>query len=131
MEKIQSTVLTMKIGYCLIDSPFQYHLSYLNDNLNYKPPNHKPISNYGTGVWAMSKNPCEIKLSIPVNDGGAGDACFDCALKVVNVFDNIVTNNKQHVLTDKTLIVTYQNHVLNNANYSTYWEYALNNNKDL
>ncbi len=31
----------------------------------------------------------------------------------------------------KTLISTYQNHVLNNANYNTYWEFALNNNKNL
>ncbi len=97
----------MKIGYCLINSPFKYHLSYLNDNLNYKPPNHKPISIYGTVVRTTSKTPSEIKLSIPVDDGGTGDASFDFALEVANVFDNIVTNNNQHVLTNKTLIVTY------------------------
>ncbi len=79
----------------------------------------------------MSKTPGEIKLSIPINDSGAGDTSFNFALKVANGFDNIITNNNQHILTDKTLIVTYQNHVLNNANYSTYWEYALNNNKDI
>ncbi len=115
MKKIQSTILTIKIGYCLIDSPFKYHLCYLSDNLYYKPPKHKPISIYGTVVGATSKTPCEIKISIPINDGGAGDASFDFTLEVANVFDNIVTNNKQHVLTDKTLIVTYQNHVLNGS----------------
>ncbi len=29
-----------KIGYCLIKSPFQYNVSYLNDD--YKPPKIKP-----------------------------------------------------------------------------------------
>ncbi len=128
MEKIQSIVLTMKIGYRFIDSPFNYHLSYLNDNLNYKPPNHKPIIIYGTLTGAASKIPSEINVSIPVDGSGTGDASFDSSLKVANVFDNKVTNNKQHILTDKTLIVTYQSHVLNNANYSTYWNYDLNDN---
>ncbi len=75
--------------------------------------------------------PREFKTSIPADDGGAGDKSFDFALEVANVFDDIVTYINQHVLTDKTLITTYQNHVLNNANYSTYWEYALSNNEDL
>ncbi len=101
----------MKTGYCLIDCPFKYHLSYLTDNLNYKPPNHKPISIYGTVVRATSKTPHEIKISIPLNDGGAGDASFDFALEVANVFDNIVANSNQHILTEKTSIITYQNHV--------------------
>ncbi len=112
----------MKISYCLIDSPFKYHLSYLNDNLNYKPPNHKPIRIYGTVIETMSKTPREIKISIPIDDCGTGEASFNFDLKVANVFDNIVTNNNQHILTYESLIVTYQNHVLHNANYSTYWD---------
>ncbi len=36
-EKFQSTILTMKIGYHLINSPFKYHISYLNDNHDYTP----------------------------------------------------------------------------------------------
>ncbi len=89
----------MKIGYRLINSPFKYHLSYLNDNLNYNPPSHKSISIYGTVVGAMSKTPCEFKTSIPVDDGGAGEASFNFSFKVTNAFDTIVTSNNQHVLT--------------------------------
>ncbi len=65
-----------------------------------------------------------------MDDGGTGVASFDFTLKVANVFD-IITNNNQHGINDKTLIVTYQNHVLNSANYKTYWVYALNDNQDL
>ncbi len=43
MEKIQSTTLTMKIGYCLIKAPFNNDISYLNGNLDYTPPNHKLV----------------------------------------------------------------------------------------
>ncbi len=98
----------MKISYHLINSPFEYHLSYLNDNWNYKPLNHNPISIYGTVVRATSKTPCEIVISIPVNDGSAGEASFNFALEVANVFDNIITSNNQHVLADKTLIVYFK-----------------------
>ncbi len=111
----------MKIGYHFINSPFKYHLSYLNDNLNYNPPNHNSISIYGTVIGASSKTPCEFKTSIHVDSGGAGEASFDFTLEVANAFDNIVTNNNRHVSTDETLISTYQNHILNNTNYSTYW----------
>ncbi len=37
---------TMKIGYCLIKSPFTYHLSYLNDSLNFKIPDDKSVTFY-------------------------------------------------------------------------------------
>ncbi len=33
----------MKIGYHLIDSPFKYHISYLDNNLDYKPPDHHSL----------------------------------------------------------------------------------------
>ncbi len=111
----------MKIGYRLIKSPFKYHLSYPNDGLNYKTPSHKPISIYGNVVRAMSKTSCKIKPTVPTNDD-------DFVLKVATVFNNTIAKNAQYIFTNKTLIVNYQNHVLNNANYSTYWEYALNNN---
>ncbi len=121
----------MKTGYCLIDSPFKYHLCYLNSSLNYKTPSCKPFGIYGNVVRQTSKKKQEIKTTVPVDDGGAGKASFDFALEVANVFDNTITNNTQYNFTNKTLIVYYQNHVLNDANYSTFWDYALNKNKDL
>ncbi len=42
-----STMSTLKIGYGLIDSPFKYNLTYLNDSLKYQPPNDKSVSFYG------------------------------------------------------------------------------------
>ncbi len=100
----------MKIGYRLIDSPFKYHFSYLNDDLNYKPPPHISISIYGSVVGATTKTPCEIKTFIPITDGGTGEASFNFAFKAANVFDKIVTNSNQYILSDKTLIATYQTH---------------------
>ncbi len=35
-----STMSNLKIGYCLIDSPFKYNLTYLNDSLKYQAPNN-------------------------------------------------------------------------------------------
>ncbi len=75
----------MKIGYRLLDSPFKYHLSYLNDNLYYIPPNHATISLFGTLINQTSKTPPDIKLPIPVDNGEKGG--FDFTLKVANVFD--------------------------------------------
>ncbi len=89
---------TMKIGYCLIESPFTYHLSYLNDSLNFKILDHKSVSFYG--IVSGKKGPGEIKITIPVDNGQAGKACFDFALEVATSFDNIVTNNPQYTLTD-------------------------------
>ncbi len=86
MEKIQSTISTMKTGYYL----FNYHISYLTDNLDYKPPGHKSVTLFGTLVGATSRTPQEIKLSIPIDDSVAGG--FDYTLKVANV-----TNNKSFV----------------------------------
>ncbi len=37
-RKIQYTTVTMKIGYFLIESPFKYHVSYLNGNLDGNVP---------------------------------------------------------------------------------------------
>ncbi len=59
------------------------------------------------GLLKGKKGPSEIKLKIPVNDGGAGDTCFDYALKVTPAFDNIVTNNPQYTLTDDILTANY------------------------
>ncbi len=42
-----STMSTLKIVYHLIDSPFKYNLTYLNDSLKYQPPNDKSVSFYG------------------------------------------------------------------------------------
>ncbi len=108
-----STMSTLKIGYCLIESPFKYNLTYLNDSLKYQLPTDKSINFYG--VVKGKKGPCEIKLTILIDDSGEGDASFDYALKVATAFDNIVTNNPQYSLTDDTLITNYQNHVLNNV----------------
>ncbi len=71
----------------------------------------------------QAKPPTKLKQQSPsmMVALDTGDTSFNFALEVANVFDNIVINTNQHVLTDKTLIATYQNHVLNNANYSTYW----------
>ncbi len=121
----------MKIGYCLINSPFKYPLSYLNDILNYKTPSHKSIIFYGIVVVSTKKNPSEINITIPVDDGLAGKACFNFALEVANAFDNMFTNNPQYIFTDDALITNYQNHNLKNADYSTNWDYAVNNNKNL
>ncbi len=68
---------------------------------------------------------------IPVDNSGAGDACFNFALEVTNAFNNIVTNNPQYVFTDDTLITNYQTNVLKNADYSTYWDYAIADNNHL
>ncbi len=76
------------------------------------------------------KGPSEIKLTIPVDDGGAGNICFDYALEVVTAFDNIITNNPQYTFTDDTLITNYQNHVLNNADYKIYWSEAIKDNSN-
>ncbi len=119
----------MKIGYCLIKSPFKYRVSYLNDSLKYQTPSDKSVSFYG--FVNGKKGPSEIKITIPVDDSGAGKANFDWALEVANAFDNIVTNNPQYTLTDDTLITNYQNHVLNNADYKTYWANSIKDNKNL
>ncbi len=72
-----------------IDSPFKYHIIYLNDSLNYKIPAHKSIGFYWIAVGLTKKNPSEIIITIPVNDGGAGKECFDFALKVTNAFTTL------------------------------------------
>ncbi len=56
MEKIQSTILTIYYlkGYHLINTPFKYHLSYLNHNLEYKAPPYKTIPLFGTLVGGTS-----------------------------------------------------------------------------
>ncbi len=124
-----STMSTLKINYRLINSPFKYNLTYLNDSLKYQPPSDKSVSFYG--VVNRRKGPSKIKLTIPVNDGGAGDASFDYALEVATAFDNIVANNPQYSLTNDTLIINYQNHVLNNVDYKIYWSTAINDNNKL
>jgi len=65
--------LHTQIGYRLIKSPFQYNVSYLNDD--YKTPTPKSVSFYG--LVEGKKTPGEIKIMIPINDGGAGPANFD------------------------------------------------------
>ncbi len=113
--------LNIWIGYRLIKSPSQYNTSYLNDD--YKTPTPKSVSFYG--LVEGKKTPGEIKITIPVNDGGAGLANFYWALEVATAFDNIVTNNPQYTLADATLISNYQNHVLDNADYQIYWTQAV------
>ncbi len=122
-----SKQLNTRIGYRLIKPPpFQYNVSYLNDD--YKPPHDKSVSFYG--LLQGKKAPGEIKFTIPVDDGGApAGAKFDRALEVANAFDNIVTNNPQYTITDATLISNYQNHVLNNADYQTFWTQAVEDYK--
>ncbi len=131
MEKIQSTMSTMstlKIGYRLIDSPVKYNITYLNDSLKYQAPSDKSAKLFV--VVKGKKGPSEIKLTISVDNSGAGNACFNYALKVATTFDNIVINNPQYTLTDDTLITNYQNHVLNNSNYKIYWFEAIKDNSN-
>ncbi len=96
---------------------FKYHISFLNDNLDYTPPDNKLVTLFGTLIRAMSRSPWEIKLSIPVDDGGAGG--FKYTLEVTNVFDDIITKNKTCVFFTDQLCSTYQNHVLHNADCRT------------
>ena len=117
--------LNIRIGYRLIKSPFQYNVTYLNHD--YKIPPSKSVSFYG--LVEGKKTPDEIKIMIPVNDGGASPANLDGALEVATAFDNIVTNNPQYTITDATLISNYQNHVLNNADYQTHWTQAVEDYK--
>ncbi len=70
MEKIQSTTVTTKIGYHLIKSPFKYHINYHNSIVDNIHPNCKLISLFGTLARAASKSPWEIKLSVPIDNGG-------------------------------------------------------------
>ncbi len=86
----------MKIVYYFIPCPSHYGVSYVNDNLNYAPPDHKLVNLFGNFTGAVSKSTCEITLSIPVNDGGAGG--FDYTLQVANMFDNMVTDNNLYKL---------------------------------
>ncbi len=117
----------MNISYRLINSPFKYNVSYLNGNLDYKPPNHKSVTLFGTLTGAASKSTWELKCSVPVN--GSRARGFDYTLKVANIFDNIVINNKLYIISIEPL--TYKNHVLCNTNYRTYWTQATNELQDL
>ncbi len=117
----------MNISYCLINSPFKNNIIYLNGNLDYKPPNHKSVTLFGTLTGAASKSTWELKCSVPVN--GSRARGFDYTLKVANIFDNIVINNKLYIISIEPL--TYKNHVLCNTNYRTYWTQATNELQDL
>ncbi len=114
----------MKISYCLLNFPFKYHLSYLNDNLYYKTPNHKTITLFGTLINHTSKTLRDTKLPILVGNGGKGG--FDYTLEVANVFDNVVTNNANATFTQDQLIHTYHNQVLQNADFCLYWSCEIN-----
>ncbi len=81
----------MDTTWSLIKSFFQYNVSYLNDNQEYNPPNHKFVHFFGTVARAASKSTYKIKLSILVDDSGAGG--FDYTLQVANKFDDIVISN--------------------------------------
>ncbi len=81
----------MKIGYFLILSPFQYGTSYLNDKMDYIPPDHKLVNIFGTVARVESKSTRKIKLFIPIDDSGAWG--FDYTLQVANKFDNIIINS--------------------------------------
>ncbi len=48
MKKIQSTILTMKIGDCHIKHPYNYNANYLNGNIDYIPPDQKLVILFGT-----------------------------------------------------------------------------------
>lgn len=110
----------MKIGYYLINSPLKYKVSYLNGNLDYTPCDHKLVTLFDGH---------EIKLSVPVDDGSARG--FDYNLKVTNIIDKIVLNNNIYNISVKQLYSTYQNHVLHNASYWSFWTQAMNKTKDI
>ncbi len=86
------------------------------------------MSQFLWGHW-RKKGPSKIKVTIPIDDGGAGDTNLNYALEVATAFDNIVTNNPQYSVTDDTLITNYQNHVLNNADYKIYWSKAIKDHR--
>ncbi len=71
----------------------------------------------------MSRTLCDIKLYIPINNSGKGG--FDYTLKVANVFDNVVTNNKISTFAMEQLDHTYHNQVLHYADFQTYWPHAI------
>ncbi len=123
----------MKIGYFLIDSPFKYHLSYLNDNLEYKAPSYKSITLFGTLVRGTirtpSDNPLDINLSIPIDKSGTGG--FNYTLKVTTVFDNVVTSNKTSAFSVEQIIHTYQTQVLQNFDFQSYWNHATEETQDI
>ncbi len=60
----------MKIGYCPINSPFKYHLSYLNDGIKYKVPDFKQIPLLGTLLVQYTtrtkRGPCDINSISPL-----------------------------------------------------------------
>ncbi len=129
MEKIQSTTVTMKMGYCLIASPFKSNASYLNSNLDYKPPDHKSVTLFGTLAGAARNSTWELKLSVPVDNSGAGG--FNYTLKVANVFDDIIIFNKLYIILVEQLFSTYKNHALCNTEFHTFWTQATHELKDL
>ncbi len=119
MEKVHSIILTMNIGYHLIDSPFKYHVSHLNGNLNYTPSNHKLVNLFGTLTGAASKSINEIKLSVPIDDGGARG--FDYTLEAASDFDNTFVNYNLYNFLVEQVCSAYQKHVLHNADYQNFW----------
>ncbi len=113
----------MKIGYDLINSPFVYNVSYLNGNLNCEPPGHKSITLFGTLSGVASKSTWEIKLSVPVDDSEASG--FDNTFKVAKGFDDIIFINNLYIISIEQLCSTYQNYVLKDADYHTFWSQAM------
>ncbi len=83
-------------SYHHIDSHFKYHLCYLNGNCDYNPPDHKSVALFGTLARAASKSTRELKVSVPIDHGGASG--FTYTLKVANVFDDIVINNEFYII---------------------------------
>ncbi len=119
----------MKIGYCLILSPFQYGVSYLNDNLNCIPPNHKLINLFGTVTRVVSKSTCKIKLSISIDNSGAGG--FDYTLQVANKFDSLDININLYNISFEQMCLMYQNNVFYNYIYKSFWSCALTKMNDI
>ncbi len=119
----------MKIGYCLISSPFQYGVSFPNDNLNYFPPDHKLVNLCGTVTWAASNSTCKMKLPIPIEDSLAGG--FDYTLQVTNKFDDMAINNNLYNFSFEQLCSTYQNHVFCNDTCKLFWSPAITKTTNL
>ncbi len=110
IQKNPVYIPTMEIRYCLIQSPFHYGTSYLNDNLNYTPCNHKLDNLFGTVTRAARKSTLEIKLSIPVNQSGT--RCFDYTLQVPPILSTWSSTTTSTTSSFEQLCWTYQNHVL-------------------
>ncbi len=119
----------MKIDYCLIEPPFKYHLSYLNGNLDYSPPQNTN--------WSTS-----LELSPELQASLLRKSNFPSPIMLVDLVVSIIPLKLQTFLTTfidnelynfsiEQLCFTYQNHFLCNVDYCTFWTRAMEETQDI